>query len=44
MNNNISMKISFANLLAEMCNGIPGANVDTITESLGMDSRIGKNI
>jgi UDPglucose 6-dehydrogenase len=36
------MKISFANLLAEMCNRIPGADVDTITDSLGMDTRIGR--
>lgn len=42
LNSYITMKISFANLLAEMCNGIPGADVDTITESLGMDTRIGK--
>lgn len=42
LNSYITMKISFANLLAEMCSMIPGANVDTITESLGMDTRIGK--
>jgi UDPglucose 6-dehydrogenase len=42
LNSYITMKISFANQLAEMCNRIPGADVDTITESLGMDSRIGK--
>jgi len=42
LNSYITMKISFANLLAEMCGMIPGANVDAITESLGMDTRIGK--
>lgn len=42
LNSYITMKISFANLLAEMCDRIPGTNVDIITESLGMDTRIGK--
>lgn len=42
LNSYITMKISFANQLAEMCNRIPGADVDTITESLGLDARIGK--
>jgi len=42
LNSYVTMKISFANLLAEMCNKIPGADVDTITDSLGMDTRIGK--
>jgi len=43
LNSYVTMKISFANLLAELCEKIPGGNVDVITESLGMDRRIGKN-
>lgn len=42
LNSYVTMKISFANLLAELCNRVPGADVDTITDSLGMDTRIGK--
>jgi len=37
----ITTKISFANTLAEICERIPGANVDTITSTIGQDSRIG---
>lgn len=36
----ITYKISFANALANLCERIPGANVDTITEAIGMDKRI----
>lgn len=43
LNSYITMKISFANLLAELCERIPSGNVDVVTESLGMDRRIGKN-
>lgn len=34
------MKISFANTLADICNQIPGADVDSITQALGADKRI----
>ena len=43
LNSYITMKITFANLLAELCEKIPNGNVDMITESLGLDRRIGKN-
>lgn len=36
----ITMKISFANSLANLCERIPGANVDNITQALGHDKRI----
>ena len=36
----LTMKISFANSLANICEKIPGANVDTITRALGTDRRI----
>ncbi len=41
LNAYITTKISFANTLAEICERIPGANVDTITSAIGRDSRIG---
>jgi len=41
LNTYVSMKISFANSLAELCDKIPGGDVDVITEALGLDRRIG---
>jgi len=38
----LTTKITFANQLAHICERIPGANVDIITEAIGEDSRIGK--
>lgn len=37
----VTMKISFANELASICEKVPGANVDAITNALGSDTRIG---
>ena len=37
----VMLKISFANALANLCERIPGANVDAITKALGADRRIG---
>lgn len=36
----ITTKISFANTLANLCERIPGADVDTITQAIGTDKRI----
>jgi UDPglucose 6-dehydrogenase len=36
------MKVSFANTLADICERIPGADVDVVSEALGSDSRIGR--
>lgn len=41
VNTYVTMKISFANLLAALCERLPGGNVDTVTTALGRDSRIG---
>jgi len=41
LNSFLTVKISFANTLAEICEGLPGTDVDVVTESLGLDSRIG---
>jgi UDPglucose 6-dehydrogenase len=37
----VTLKISFANALANLCERIPGAHVDAITRALGVDRRIG---
>jgi len=37
----VTMKISFANMLAEICEKEPGAKVDDITQAIGIDTRIG---
>ncbi|MTV49694.1 nucleotide sugar dehydrogenase [Heliobacillus mobilis] len=37
----VTMKISFANELASICEQIPGADVDAITSAIGSDSRVG---
>jgi UDPglucose 6-dehydrogenase len=37
----VTMKITFANTLAELCEQLPGGNVDAVTGALGFDSRIG---
>jgi UDPglucose 6-dehydrogenase len=40
-NSFVSMKITFANFLAEICERVPGANIDTVTDAVGSDSRVG---
>jgi len=37
----VTMKISFANELASICEKIPGADIDAVTDALGADTRIG---
>jgi UDPglucose 6-dehydrogenase len=41
VNTYVTMKISYANALGEMCDLLPGADVETVTEALGLDTRIG---
>jgi UDPglucose 6-dehydrogenase len=41
VNTYVTAKISFANMLARICEASPGANVDVVTAALGLDSRIG---
>jgi UDPglucose 6-dehydrogenase len=38
----VTTKITFANMLAELCAAIPGGDVDKVSDALGMDSRIGR--
>ncbi|MEE9166834.1 MAG: nucleotide sugar dehydrogenase [Candidatus Neomarinimicrobiota bacterium] len=41
VNTYLTTKISFANMLADICERLPAGNVDAVTNALGMDSRIG---
>lgn len=41
VNTFVTTKISYANMLAQVCETIPGADVDVVTAALGCDSRIG---
>jgi UDPglucose 6-dehydrogenase len=42
VNTYVTMKISYANSLADLCERLPGADVDVVTDALGLDTRIGK--
>lgn len=42
VNSYVTMKISFANMLADFCENIPGGDVDVVSDALGMDKRIGR--
>jgi UDPglucose 6-dehydrogenase len=41
VNTYVTTKISYANMLADICDRLPGADVDTVTKALGADTRIG---
>jgi len=41
LNTFVTTKISYANMLAELCEKIPGGNIDVVTDALGCDKRIG---
>lgn len=41
LNTYITTKISYANMLSEICEQLHGGNVDVVTSALGLDSRIG---
>jgi UDPglucose 6-dehydrogenase len=42
VNTYLTTKISFANMLARICEKLWGADVDVVTEALGLDVRIGQ--
>ena len=42
VNTYVTTKISYANMLAELCETLPGADVDVVTEAVGSDARIGR--
>ena len=41
VNTYVTTKISYANMLADICDRIPGADVDVVTQAVGSDSRVG---
>lgn len=41
LNTFVTTKITFANMLAEICEQLPGGDVDVVTSALGLDSRVG---
>lgn len=41
VNTFVTTKITFANMLSEICEEIPGGDVDVVTGALGLDRRIG---
>lgn len=42
VNTFVTTKITFANMLADICEKLPGGDVDVVTAALGLDSRIGR--
>ena len=42
VNTFVTTKITFANMLSEICEKLPGGDVDVVTNALGMDTRIGR--
>ncbi len=42
VNTFVTTKITFANMLAEICEELPGGDIDSVAGALGLDSRIGK--
>jgi UDPglucose 6-dehydrogenase len=41
VNTYVTTKITFANMLAHLCEHLPGADVDVVTRAIGHDTRIG---
>jgi UDPglucose 6-dehydrogenase len=42
VNTFVTTKISYANMIAEMCDHLPGADAEAVTRAVGADSRIGR--
>ena len=41
VNTYVTTKISYANMLSELCERLPGGDVDVVTDAVGRDTRIG---
>lgn len=41
LNSFVTMKVSFANTLAEICERLPGGDVDKVSSAIGQDKRVG---
>lgn len=42
VNTFVTTKITFANMLSDICEKLPGGDIDVVTNALGLDSRIGR--
>jgi UDPglucose 6-dehydrogenase len=42
VNTFVTTKISYANMLGEICERLPGGDVEVVTDALGLDTRIGR--
>jgi UDPglucose 6-dehydrogenase len=42
VNTYVTTKISFSNMLSAICERLPGADIDAVTNALGLDTRIGR--
>ncbi len=42
INTYVTTKISYANMIADMCDHLPGADADVVTRAVGGDSRVGR--
>ncbi|HYK16512.1 MAG TPA: nucleotide sugar dehydrogenase [Bryobacteraceae bacterium] len=42
VNTYVTTKISYANMLAEVCENVPGADSEVVAAALGLDTRIGR--
>jgi UDPglucose 6-dehydrogenase len=42
VNTYVTTRISYANMLSQLCARIPGADVNVVTDAMGLDSRIGR--
>ena len=42
INTFVTTKITFANMLASICERLPGGDIDVVTSAIGLDTRIGR--
>ena len=42
LNAYVTTKITFANTLADLCERLPGGDVDVVTDAIGLDRRVGR--
>jgi UDPglucose 6-dehydrogenase len=42
LNSFVTTKITYANMLADLCSRLPGGDVDAVSAALGLDKRIGR--
>lgn len=43
VNTFVTMRLAYANMLAQACEHLPGADVDRVTGAIGLDSRVGRH-